>query len=61
MHRSRRQRFILQNYRLVITGHSLGAGAAAILAIHLRRDYPKLICYAYSPPGGLLRLIRNEN
>ncbi|KAK6187867.1 hypothetical protein SNE40_005799 [Patella caerulea] len=39
---------------LVITGHSLGAGAAAILAMKLRPDYPDLICYAFSPPGGLL-------
>ncbi|RDD45324.1 Sn1-specific diacylglycerol lipase beta [Trichoplax sp. H2] len=42
------------SYRLIITGHSLGAGAAAILSILLRRDYPKLLCYAYSPPGGLV-------
>ncbi|ESO88978.1 hypothetical protein LOTGIDRAFT_106374 [Lottia gigantea] len=39
---------------LVITGHSLGAGAAAILAMLLRQTYPELRCYAFSPPGGLL-------
>lgn len=41
-------------YDLVLVGHSLGAGTAAILAILLHADYPTLHCYAYSPPGGLL-------
>ncbi|ELT97131.1 hypothetical protein CAPTEDRAFT_139126 [Capitella teleta] len=43
-----------QQYELVLVGHSLGAGTAAILAILLRQEYPNLTCYAYSPPGGLL-------
>ncbi|CAB4039405.1 Sn1-specific diacylglycerol lipase alpha, partial [Paramuricea clavata] len=42
------------NYQLIIVGHSLGAGAAAILAILLRETYPNLFCYAYSPPGATL-------
>ena len=29
-----------QDYQLVVTGHSLGAGAAAILAFLLREKYP---------------------
>jgi len=43
-------------YSLVVTGHSLGAGTAAILAFLLRAKYPgtRVRCYAYSPPGGLL-------
>lgn len=45
----------LQEYKLVITGHSLGAGAAAVLAVLLRNSFPTLQCYAFSPPGGLLR------
>lgn len=43
------------HYGLVIVGHSLGAGTAAILSFLLRPQYPTLRCYAYSPPGGLLR------
>ena len=44
------------DYQLVVTGHSLGAGTAAILAFLLREKYParQVHCYAYSPPGGLL-------
>lgn len=43
------------HYGLVIVGHSLGAGTAAILSFLLRPQYPTLHCYSYSPPGGLLR------
>uniref|UniRef100_A0A3B3CLT0 Diacylglycerol lipase-alpha n=1 Tax=Oryzias melastigma TaxID=30732 RepID=A0A3B3CLT0_ORYME len=42
------------HYELVIVGHSLGAGTAAILSFLLRPQYPNLHCYSYSPPGGLL-------
>ncbi|XP_060532736.1 diacylglycerol lipase-alpha isoform X2 [Cylas formicarius] len=43
-----------KDYELVIVGHSLGAGTASILGILMRRIYPSLLCYCYSPPGGLL-------
>ncbi|XP_078000064.1 diacylglycerol lipase-alpha-like [Glandiceps talaboti] len=43
-------------YDLVLVGHSLGAGTAAILAILLKPEFPSLYCYAYSPPGGLLSM-----
>lgn len=39
-------------FGLVIVGHSLGAGTAAILSIMLRPQFPSLLCYSYSPPGG---------
>jgi len=47
----------MQEYQLVITGHSLGAGVAAILALLMRDDskYCGLQCFAFSPPGGLMR------
>nr|XP_020495794.1 sn1-specific diacylglycerol lipase beta [Labrus bergylta] len=45
---------IAPEYKLVITGHSLGAGTASLLAILLRNSFPTLQCYAFSPPGGLL-------
>lgn len=39
-----------QGAQLVVTGHSLGAGTAALLATLLRPQYPGLICYCFSPP-----------
>nr|XP_045000297.1 diacylglycerol lipase-beta isoform X2 [Jaculus jaculus] len=45
---------IVPEYRLVLVGHSLGAGAAALLAIMLRSAYPQVRAYAFSPPRGLL-------
>lgn len=35
------------SYRLVITGHSLGAGVSSILALMLRPAFPSLKCFAY--------------
>lgn len=46
-----------RNYRLVVTGHSLGAGVASVLSIILKRDYPHLVCYAFSPPGCIFRYV----
>ena len=40
-----------QDYQLVVVGHSLGAGAAGVLSVQLREDYPGLVCYTYSPVG----------
>ena len=39
------------NYGFVITGHSLGAGCAAILSIMLKSEYSDVKCYSYCPPG----------
>ena len=38
-------------YRVVITGHSLGAGVAALLAFFLRRDIPTVHAFAFAPPA----------
>ncbi|KAL0591297.1 hypothetical protein ABG067_001328 [Albugo candida] len=40
-----------KHYRLVLTGHSLGAGIAVLLANMLRPKYPNIHCFAFSPPG----------
>lgn len=45
-----------QNYGLVFVGHSLGAGAASILAILMKQQFSDLQCFSYSPPGGLLSM-----
>lgn len=45
-----------KDYTLILCGHSLGAGVAAILGILLRSRYPTLKSYLYSPPGGILSL-----
>ena len=41
----------LPTYSLVITGHSLGAGCAAVLSMMLRNKFPSLRCFCFAPPG----------
>lgn len=44
--------FVLNpNYNLVVCGHSLGAGVASLLTLLLKQSYPRMQCFAYSPPG----------
>lgn len=50
----------VQGYRLVIVGHSLGAGVASVLTILLRKQFPDVICYAFSPPGCTLRYVYRD-
>lgn len=40
--------------RLTLVGHSLGAGAATVLGLLLRNEWPSLRVFAFAPPGGLL-------
>lgn len=40
-------------YDLILTGHSLGAGVACLLAILMRPRYPDVKVYAFSTPGRL--------
>lgn len=42
-----------RDYMLRVTGHSLGAGTAAPVAVMLRQQYPGLRCLCFAPPGGL--------
>lgn len=44
----------VDGWRLVVTGHSLGAGVATLVGLMLRAEYPTLRVWAFSPPGGLL-------
>jgi sn1-specific diacylglycerol lipase len=41
----------LPGFSLVLTGHSLGAGCAAVLSLMLRTKFDGLQCYCFSPPG----------
>ena len=43
-----------KDWKLVITGHSLGAGVAAVLSLHLRKKFPNLKVWCIEPPGGVL-------
>ena len=40
-----------KSYRLILAGHSLGAGCACVLATMLKPSFPSLKCFAYEPPG----------
>ncbi|KAK9867697.1 hypothetical protein WJX84_009670 [Apatococcus fuscideae] len=42
------------SWNLVVTGHSLGAGIAALVAQYLRNYFPRMHCWAISPPGGVM-------
>lgn len=42
-----------RRYRITVCGHSLGAGCAFLISLYLKKFYPTLRCYAFSPPGGL--------
>ncbi|TPX42169.1 hypothetical protein SeMB42_g05251 [Synchytrium endobioticum] len=41
------------DHALVVVGHSLGAGVAALLTHLLRTAFPSVVCFAYGPPAVL--------
>ena len=52
-----------QDYQVIVTGHSLGAGTAVILGLLLRSEKTirnRLKVYAYGVPGGLLNKCARE-
>ncbi|CAI4230423.1 unnamed protein product [Auanema sp. JU1783] len=51
-HRVLEDMFVLNpTYKLVVCGHSLGAGVASLLTLLLKQQYPDIQCFAFSPPG----------
>ena len=40
-----------RDWSIVVTGHSLGAGAAALVALYIRSFYPNSRAWAFEPPG----------
>ena len=45
--------YAFRGWRVVVTGHSLGAGASVLVALYLRNYFRNVYCWAFSPPGGL--------
>ncbi|KAL3657874.1 hypothetical protein V7S43_017252 [Phytophthora oleae] len=43
------------DYRLVATGHSLGAAVAALSAMQLRAEFPDIHCYGFGTPACVTR------
>ncbi|KAG6974582.1 hypothetical protein JG688_00003007 [Phytophthora aleatoria] len=43
------------DYKLVATGHSLGAAVAAMSAMQLKEDFPDIHCYAFGTPACMTR------
>ncbi|XP_025832678.1 sn1-specific diacylglycerol lipase beta [Agrilus planipennis] len=47
-------RSLYPEYDLILTGHSLGAGVACLLALKIKPKYPDVKVYAFATPAGLL-------
>ncbi|MDA9080798.1 lipase family protein [Candidatus Dependentiae bacterium] len=43
-----------ERWPLVLCGHSLGAGVATVLSLHLRQVFSSVRVWAIEPPGGLM-------
>ncbi|KAG2779808.1 hypothetical protein PC129_g2633 [Phytophthora cactorum] len=43
------------DYKLVATGHSLGAAVAAMSVMQLKEDFPDIHCYAFGTPACMTR------
>lgn len=42
-----------EDWKIVLTGHSLGAAISSLLTVQLRQQYDNVHCWAFNPPGGL--------
>lgn len=45
---------VKEGWNVMVVGHSLGAGAAALLSLKLCQFFPRMHCIAYSCPGALV-------
>lgn len=48
------------DYALVTTGHSLGAGVAALATMVLKPSFPSVHCYAFATPASVTRELAEE-
>jgi hypothetical protein len=48
------------DYALITTGHSLGAGVAALAAMALKPTFPSVHCYAFATPASVTRELAEE-
>ena len=44
----------IQQAKVVVVGHSLGAGTAVVLSLLMKPQYPSTMCYAFGTPGSVL-------
>ncbi|KDD75293.1 hypothetical protein H632_c761p0, partial [Helicosporidium sp. ATCC 50920] len=52
--RAIREALARPGWKVVVTGHSLGAAVACMLSFHLRERLDAVQCWAFCPPGGLM-------
>ena len=50
----------VNEYKLVVVGHSLGSGCACLTALLLRAKYPDVKCFCFSPTGALVNEVAAE-
>lgn len=49
-----RKKLVDEGWQMLVVGHSLGAGAAALISLQLLDSIPGLRCFSYSCPGALV-------
>jgi hypothetical protein len=49
-----------QGYQLTLTGHSLGASVATLLAVRWKKEFPGMRCYVFAPPCSVSAHLASE-